>query len=60
MAWNKAAPDLLAVGYGTLSFDKTAAGGAVPNTPEARSESEAHVRGLVAFWSLKNPEYPLW
>lgn len=52
MAWNKARPDLLAVGYGSLDFSKEAA---------ASSVSSAGVAGgLVAFWSLKNPEFPLW
>ncbi|GFH26850.1 WD_REPEATS_REGION domain-containing protein, partial [Haematococcus lacustris] len=62
MAWNKAAPDLLAVGYGTLSFSKTAAGGASSLTPGdvAAGKEEDSTAGLVAFWSLKNPKYPLW
>jgi len=47
MAWNKARPDLLAVGYGNHTFSNSA-------------DHTAPTKGLVAFWSLKNPGYPLW
>ncbi|KAG1657267.1 hypothetical protein FOA52_010838, partial [Chlamydomonas sp. UWO 241] len=47
MAWNKKAKDMLAVGYGNNSFDV----GADHSVP---------TKGLVAFWSLKNPGHPLW
>eukprot|EP00955_Chlamydomonas_euryale_P063421 358662-Chlamydomonas_euryale.AAC.2 len=45
LAWNKRSADLLAVGYGASGFDAAVEGGG---------------RGLVAFWSLKNPAHPLW
>ncbi len=47
MAWNKKHADLMAVGYGNNSF-QSQADHAVPS------------KGLVAFWSLKNPGYPMW
>lgn len=50
MAWNKVNPDLLAVGYGSFTFASTSdeQGAAAVST------------GMVAFWSLKNPQYPVW
>lgn len=50
MGWNKVNPDLLAVGYGSSSF------AAACDERGAAAVS----RGLVAFWSLKNPQFPLW
>ncbi|GAX75644.1 hypothetical protein CEUSTIGMA_g3088.t1 [Chlamydomonas eustigma] len=47
MAWNRKQSDLLAVGYGNNSFD----GGV---------DHAVSIKGTVAFWSLKNPEFPLW
>lgn len=47
MAWNKTRPDLIAVGYGNYSFDNGA-------------DHSVATKGLVAFWSLKNPTFPLW
>lgn len=51
------------VGYGTLAFSKAAAasglggGGAIGGEG---GEGMEGVRGRVAFWSLKNPTFPLW
>lgn len=45
LAFNPAAPGLLAVGYGRL---------------ELGSEGAAAAGGLVAVWSLANPAHPLW
>ena len=52
VAWNRLAPDVLAVGYGP----------AEANGRRARRRRGARERadGLVAFWSLKNPEHPEW
>ncbi|GFR43755.1 hypothetical protein Agub_g4867 [Astrephomene gubernaculifera] len=54
MGWNKASPDMLAVGYGSYSF---ASGNSQP-APDGTGPTEP--RGLVAFWSLKNLQHPLW
>jgi len=65
IAWNKKMPDLLAVGYGTLAFSKAAAasglggGGAIGGEGGDDSGGKG-IKGLVAFWSLKNPAFPLW
>ena len=47
VAWNRLAPDVLAVGYGSRRGENK----------DLSSNSGA---GLVAFWSLKNPEHPEW
>ena len=105
MGWNKANPDLLAVGYGSYAFGsgtpgagaagdplstthKSSAAGAAaaaaaaaaarPVTAESAAAGEVGAagagatttsgqqttghepRGLVAFWSLKNLQHPLW
>ena len=53
VAWNALAPDALAVGYGLA--EPAASGG------ERRGERPRRDgAGLVAFWSLKNPEHPEW
>jgi hypothetical protein len=54
MGWNKANPDLLAVGYGSYSF----ASGNTQQPTEGGVPAEP--RGVVAFWSLKNLQHPLW
>lgn len=100
MAWNKANPDLLAVGYGSNSFASasnasasatsgtgnlaatgngnagaagaaaaaagaagaaTASGGAASAAAAAgAATATSTARGLVAFWSIKNLQHPLW
>jgi len=56
IAWNKARPDLLAVGYGSFSFTyKTEKFSAKPPDQE-----EGASAGFVALWSLKSPEWPLF
>ncbi|KAG2453598.1 hypothetical protein HYH02_001816 [Chlamydomonas schloesseri] len=99
MGWNKANPDLLAVGYGSYAFGSGtpgagaagdplsmthkssitgAAAASRPFTAESAATGEAggagagatttsghqttghEPRGLVAFWSLKNLQHPLW
>ena len=51
VAWNALAADVLAVGYGPAAGAPTAGAreGELPRRNGA---------GLVAFWSLKNPEFP--
>ena len=50
VAWNRLAPDVLAVGYGSRS-----------RSPRAENKDASNAgAGLVAFWSLKNPEHPEW
>ncbi|EFJ40856.1 hypothetical protein VOLCADRAFT_77807 [Volvox carteri f. nagariensis] len=54
MGWNKTNSDLLAVGYGSYSFPSG-------NTqPTAEGGISTEPKGLVAFWSLKNLQHPLW
>jgi hypothetical protein len=82
VSWNKSAPDLLAVGYGSLDFlaGSTSFPGALGGTTAAQDASVAsddgksndafaetvdasknkNAKGLVAFWSLKNPLVPEW
>ena len=52
VAWNRLAPDVLAVGYGPAEANGRKRAG----TAESRERAD----GLVAFWSLKNPEHPEW
>jgi WD40 repeat protein len=52
VAWNRLAPDVLAVGYGPAEANGRERAG----TAESRERAD----GLVAFWSLKNPEHPEW
>lgn len=52
MAWNQANQDLLAVGYGQFEFS-------VPNPADTTGPDASSAEGLVLFWSLKSPEYPL-
>lgn len=56
VSWNKARPDLLAVGYGTFEF--TFKAGKYTARPHDQDESAS--QGFVAFWSLKSPEWPLF
>jgi len=53
VSWNKGAPDVLAVGYGESESRDMDVSGEGGKEKETRS-------GLVAFWSLKNPEHPEW
>lgn len=55
IAWNKARPDLLAVGYG--SFDFTYRAGKF--TAKPADQEDAAATGFMALWSLKSPEWPL-
>ena len=52
VAWNKSAPDVLAVGYGELDF--------MTRDEDEDDNDKNCSKGLVAFWSLKNPEFPEW
>ncbi|GIL70976.1 hypothetical protein Vretimale_4066 [Volvox reticuliferus] len=52
MGWNKINPDLLAVGYGSYSFPS--------GNMQSGAEGSSEPKGLVAFWSLKNLQHPLW
>ena len=57
MTWNKANKDLLAVGYGSSSFNKASSGnGSGGGGGEGGGGDKG---GLIAFFSLKNPGYPL-
>lgn len=67
MCWNKYKRDLLVVGYGQFAFGAASAtsGKAVENGSGNGSASTGSGArngngGLVAFWSLKNPQYPEW
>jgi len=51
VAWNRLAPDVLAVGYGPAEAN---------GRERAGADSRERADGLVAFWSLKNPEHPEW
>jgi len=72
LAWNKQNPDLLAAGYGQMDFGHEARDkdgraingvlvprlGAAKNNKNSKASQSQPQGGLIAFWSLKNPNYP--
>ena len=56
MVWNKYKPDLLAAGYGNVSF-AVKAGRYSCKPPH---QAEGSTLGYLAIWSLHSPDWPLY